>query len=164
MTLEREFTDYSVGRLIAYMSRIETCVGKLTPEQIWDRGSANENAVGNLLLHLEGNVRQWIMHGVGGQPDVRIRSAEFAAKEGATAAELLAKLRTCVEQAVAVIQSVPEGRFLDRVVPQGDEVTILAAIYQVVQHFAGHTFQIMYATKRFTGEDLRFSARWNSPK
>jgi hypothetical protein len=162
MTMEREFAEYSVGRLTAYMSRIETCVGKLTPEQVWARGSANENAVGNLLLHLEGNVRQWIMHGVAGQPDVRVRPAEFAAKDGLTAAELLTKLRAAVEEAVKIIEAVPPERFMERVIPQGDEVTVMAAIYQVVQHFAGHTFQIMYATKRFTGEDLGFSARWNS--
>jgi hypothetical protein len=164
MTLESEFLDYSTGRLTLYMSRIEDCVSRLTPPQVWERGSANENSVANLILHLEGNVRQWILSGVAGQPDVRDRHAEFAAKEGLTPNELLAKLRHTVDEAAATIQALDPARLLDRVHPQGNDVSALVAIYQVVQHFAGHAFQIMYATKRFTGQDLGYSAQWNTPK
>jgi len=139
MTVETEFLTFSAEKLTQLMGRIDTCVQKLTPEQIWMRAEANQNAVGNLLLHLNGNVRQWILHGVGGQPDLRDRDAEFAARDGAGANELLARLRTTVEEAVALLQT-------------------LAAIYHVVEHFAGHTFQIIYATKLSTGQDLGFYA------
>ena len=57
---------------------LTACVKKLTDEQIWQRQGAYENAVGNLVLHLCGNARQWIMHGVGGAPDVRLRRASLA--------------------------------------------------------------------------------------
>src|SRR5580692_4850376 len=93
LSVESEFLNFSAEKLTQLMGRIETCVEMLTPEQLWLRNAANSNAVGNLLLHLNGNVRQWILHGVGGQPDLRDRDAEFAARDGDGASELLARLR-----------------------------------------------------------------------
>ena len=78
MSNEAEFLKYSCEKLTELMGRIETCVAKLTPEQIWARGAENDNAVGNLMLHLSGNVRQWIICGVGGAEDRRDRDSEFA--------------------------------------------------------------------------------------
>src|SRR6202051_3804301 len=102
VSVESEFLNFSADKLTQLLGRIETCVEMLTPQQVWMRTSANQNAVGNLLLHLNGNVRQWILHGVGGQPDVRARDSEFAAREGAGASELLAQLRATVEEALAL--------------------------------------------------------------
>src|ERR1051326_6742481 len=82
MSNEQSFVKYSADKLQQHMGRIETCIAKLTLEQIWARHSANENAIGNLVLHLTGNVRQWILTGIAGQPDTRQRDAEFAAKQG----------------------------------------------------------------------------------
>lgn len=158
MTVETEFLTFSAEKLMQLMGRIDSCVQKLTPEHIWMRADANQNAVGNLLLHLNGNVRQWILHGVGGQPDVRDRDAEFAAKDGAVANELLARLRATVEEAAAFLRRLPAERLMEHTQNQGYDCTVLAAIYHVVEHFAGHTFQIIYATKLCTGEDLAFYA------
>jgi len=158
MTVETEFLTFSAEKLVQLMGRIETCVRKLTPEQIWMRAGTNQNAVGNLLLHLNGNVRQWILHGVGGQPNVRDRDAEFAAQGGAGAHELMARLRATVEEAASVLQALAAGRLMERVRIQDYEGTVLAGIYHVVEHFAGHTYQIIYATKLLTGEDLGFYA------
>lgn len=158
MSVESEFLNFSADKLAQMMGRIETCVEMLTPEQLWSRTSANQNAVGNLLLHLNGNVRQWILHGVGGQADLRQRDAEFAAREGGGAQELLAGLRATVEEAAALFRGLPAERLLERIRTQGYENTVLAAIYHVVEHFAGHTFQIILLTKQFTGEDLGFYA------
>jgi uncharacterized damage-inducible protein DinB len=158
VSVESEFLNFSADKLTQLMERIETCVEMLTPEQLWARTAANQNAVGNLLLHLSGNVRQWILHGLGGQPDHRERDAEFAAREGSGAQELLARLRTTVEEAVALFRTLPAERLLERIRTQGYENTALAAIYHVVEHFAGHTFQIILLTKQFTREDLGFYA------
>jgi hypothetical protein len=158
MTVSTEFLNFSADKLAQLMSRIDACVQNLTPEQIWTRAERHQNAVGNLLLHLNGNVRQWILHGVDGQPDVRDRDAEFAAEGEAGAAELLARLRITVGEAAAVFRALPHERLMERIRIQGYEVTVLVAIYHVVEHFAGHTFQIIYATKLFTGEDLGFYA------
>ncbi len=161
VSVETEFLNFSADKLTQLMGRIETCVEMLTPQQLWTRTSTNQNAVGNLLLHLNGNVRQWILHGVGGQADLRQRDSEFAAREGGGAQELLARLRATVEEAVALFRALPPERLLERIRTQGYDNTVLAAIYHVVEHFAGHTFQIMLLTKQFTGEDLGFYAHLN---
>jgi hypothetical protein len=164
MSIESEFLAFSADKLLELVERIETCVRKLTHEQVWMRGSENQNAVGNLLLHLNGNVRQWILHGVGGQADVRDRDGEFAAFGERNAVEMLAALRATVGEAAAVIRALPSERFLARIQPQVYDVTVMSGIYHVVEHFAGHAFQIMLLTKMFTGDDLGFYAHLNAPK
>jgi len=150
------FLDFSRRKLQQFAARIEDCLGRLTEEQIWARGADNENAIGNLVLHLSGNVRQWIVSGVGGEADIRQRDAEFAAREGPSAAELAARLRGAVAEAVAVLESLPAERLAERVCIQGYDVTILEAIYSVVEHLSGHTGQIIFATKLLTGKDLGY--------
>ena len=158
MSTESEFLNFSADKLIQLVGRIEMCVDRLTPEQLWMRHSENENAVGNLMLHLAGNVRQWILTGVGGAPDHRDRDSEFAAREGIGAQELKARLRSTVDEAAVLIRALPPERLTQIIRPQGYEGTVLTAIYHVVEHFAGHAFQIMFATKLLTGGDLGFYA------
>jgi uncharacterized damage-inducible protein DinB len=154
--LHRIFLDYSAGTLRQMAGRIETCLNGLTEEQVWARSSDNENAIGNLVLHLSGNVRQWIVSGVGGRPDVRQRDAEFAARAGGRGAELVARLKEIVEEAAGVLTELPPERLGERIVVQHYDVTVLEAIYHVVEHFSGHTGQIIFATKMLTGADLGF--------
>lgn len=154
--LAREFAAFSRFKLRQCMERIEICVGKLDAEQVWARPNAASNAAGNLCLHLAGNVRQWILAGVAGQPDTRQREEEFAAQGGLTREELLARLRAVVDEACAVIEALDEARLLDRIKPQAYEVSVLEAVYHVVEHFSMHTGQIILLTKAATGEDLGF--------
>ena len=160
--LEQIFIDASTARLEQLAGRIETCLGTLTEEQVWARGSDNENAVGNLVLHLCGNVRQWIISAVGGQPDIRERDAEFAARGGLGKAQLLERLRSTVTEANAVIDAVTAEKLAERRVIQNYQVSVLEAIYHVVEHFAMHTGQIVFATKMMTGKDLAFYAHLRS--
>lgn len=139
------------------MERIEDCLARLTPEQIWARGGESENAVGNLVLHLCGNVRQWILSGV------RQRDEEFAARGGIGAEELAARLRETIQEATAVLESLPLERLTERVRIQNYDVTVLEAIYHVVEHFSGHTGQIIFATKLFTGNDLGYYRHLSAP-
>jgi uncharacterized damage-inducible protein DinB len=150
------FLDYSAGTLRQMAGRIETCLSGLTEEQIWARGSENENAISNLVLHLSGNVRQWIVSGVGGRPDTRQRDAEFAARGGGGGAELVARLKGAVEEACGVLAEVTPERLSERIVVQNYDVTVMEAMYHVVEHFSGHTGQIIFATKMLTGMDLGF--------
>jgi hypothetical protein len=159
-----EFLDYSAAQLDLYLSRIETCLDQLTPEQVWERHSENENAVGNLVLHLEGNIRQWILGGVGGQPDIRDRYLEFETRAGASPVELKARIRATIEEAAAAVRGLPHERLTARIRAQGREVSVLEAIYQAVQHLSGHAFQIMLLTKFHNGRDLGFFAYLNRPK
>jgi uncharacterized damage-inducible protein DinB len=153
---DRLFLDFSIRKLGQLAARIEDCLNRLTEEQIWVRGTENENSVGNLALHLNGNVRQWIVSAIGGRPDNRRRDAEFAARGGVTAAELTIGLRETVADAVGVLETLPAARLTERIRPQNYDVAVLEAVYHVVEHFAGHTGQIIYATKLLTGSDLGY--------
>jgi uncharacterized damage-inducible protein DinB len=161
--LDRIFLKYSIEKMRQLHSRIETCMGKLTEEQIWVRGAENSNSAGNLMLHLCGNLRQWIGCGVAGLPDIRERDAEFAAGGGATREELLRRLRATVDETVAVFEGLDAVRLKERGRIQTYDVTVLEAVYHVVEHFSYHTGQIIFATKAFTGEDLGFYAHLNKP-
>ena len=162
-SLEFEFVQFSIGKLEQFMDRIEVCIGKLTPEQIWTRGTEQQNAAGNLLLHLEGNVRQWILGGIGGAHDHRVRGLEFSTRESdATPGELVARLRATVEEAVGVIGGMTGPQLLETANIQGFTGVKLQAVYHVVEHFVGHAFQIIFLTKLLTGEDMGFYSYLNS--
>jgi uncharacterized damage-inducible protein DinB len=156
ISIDRLFLTYSVNKLRQLSASIETCLGKLSDEQVWARGNENENAIGNLALHLCGNVRQWIVTGVGGHPYLRERDAEFAARGGVARAELSERLRQTVEEAVTTIDAVALADLQRRLLIQEYDVSILEAIYHVVEHFSMHAGQIIFATKMLTGEDLGF--------
>jgi uncharacterized damage-inducible protein DinB len=156
MSVEEIFLTEAADKLAENLSRIETCVPKLPAGTLWARASENENTVGNLLLHLEGNVRQWILAGLGGVADDRDRPAEFAARSGPSGAALLANLGKTVSDAINVIRTLPHPRLNDPVTIQGHQTTVLAAIFHVVEHFSGHTYQIILITKQATREDLGF--------
>jgi len=155
-TLEKQFLSYSAEKLEELAARIRTCLEMLDDERVWARGNANENAIGNLVLHLSGNVRQWIVSGVGGAEDVRQRDSEFAAQGGLTRADLAAKLHGTVAEAAHVIRTLDPTKLPDRLVIQGYPVNKLEAIYHAVEHFSMHTGQILFATKMLTGTDLGF--------
>jgi uncharacterized damage-inducible protein DinB len=163
-TLAEEFVRDSRKQLRARLERIEACVRKLSGEQIWTRRHENENAIGNLVLHLCGNVRQWIIGGVGGAPDHRDRDAEFLRREPLPAEELLARLRQTMEEADRVLESLNASELLNKRLIQNYDVTVLHAVYHVVVHFSEHTGQIIWATKGLTGEDLAFYGHLNRGK
>lgn len=149
-----DFLDVSCRKLETITGNLRSCMGKLTDEQIWERHGAHENAVGNLVLHLCGNARQWVMHGVGGAADVRVRDKEFSADGGLTGAELMEIFEKTMAEARGVIAAVPAERLLEIVHPQGRTVTVMEAIYQVVVHVHQHVGQIILLTKQMTRTDL----------
>jgi uncharacterized damage-inducible protein DinB len=148
------FLDVSCRRLGQMTEYLVACMKKLTDEQIWRRNGAHENAVGNLVLHLCGNARQWIMHGVGGEPDVRVRDKEFSANGQMSGAELIALFESTMEEAKRLIAAAPAERMTERVTPQGRDVSVLEAIYQVVTHVHQHVGQIILVTKQMLETDL----------
>ena len=161
--LDRIFLDCSIRRLRQNFDRIDKCLARLSEEQIWSREHESENAVGNLLLHLAGNVRQWIISGVGSTPDTRDRDGEFNARSERTKAELLANLKNTVEEACTVIEPLTPARLEAMVHIQKYDVSVLEAIYHVVEHFGHHTGQIIFATKLLTGEELGFYTHLKRP-
>lgn len=140
-----------------YPLRIERCLATLTDADVWWRAGVESNSIGNLLLHLAGNARQWIVSGVGGAPDMRVRDSEFAAtdQDNLTKAELVARLHATLAEVDDVLAHLDPARLLDeRTIQELDGVTILAAVFHVVEHFSMHTGQIILLTKLRTARDL----------
>jgi uncharacterized damage-inducible protein DinB len=140
---------------------INRCIAKLSDEQMWHRGADHENSIANLLLHLEGNLRQWFLHGIDGQPDVRDRDAEFALSPSQRCAEIRSRFATTLAECRKVIESLPSARLLEIIHPQPTgswpPMTILEAICRVTGHLQSHTGQIIMLTKQLTAADLDLS-------
>jgi hypothetical protein len=136
--------------------RLRGCVESLTEEQLWWRPNAASNSVGNLLLHLNGNVGQWLVASFNHGEDTRDRPAEFASRESFSKRTLLEKLETTMQQAAQIFARLTERDLLTTFSIQGYTVTGLRAVYQVVQHFGMHYGQILYLTKLLRGENLGF--------
>lgn len=140
---------------VDYPSKIEKCLDKLRDEDVWWRAHETSNSIGNLLLHLNGNVRQWIIGGVGGREIERDRQREFDERTLIPKDELLAQLKTALQEADEIIAALDEKDLQSRRQIQGREVTKLEAVFHVVEHFSHHTGQIIILTKLRTGEDLK---------
>ena len=140
----RESRQYLRG---AYLTAIERSVAPLTDAQVWWRPNEASNSIGNLILHLSGNVRQWIVGGVGQQPNQRNRQQEFDERETIPKEQLLARLRTVLDEADAVLANLTEARLTEPRRIQGRDTTVLKAIYHVVEHFSTHTGQILWIAK-----------------
>lgn len=151
------FLEFSREKLLGqYWPRMRSCVESLTDEQIWWRPNGASNSVGNLLLHLNGNVRQWLVASFNRIEDARNRAAEFDAPEQLPGAQLISRLDETLQQAAAVLLRLTEADLLAHYEIQGYNLTGLQAVYQVVEHFGLHHGQILYITKMLRGEDLGF--------
>jgi hypothetical protein len=154
------FLDFSRDKLLGqYWPRLQRCVTSLTEEQLWWRPNDASNSVGNLLLHLNGNVTQWLIVPFAGGIDTRDRPAEFARREDAPGGELLARLAATMLRAEHVLGGLTEPDLLRTLEIQGYTVAGLTAVYQVVEHFGLHYGQISYITKQLRGKDLGFYAQ-----
>jgi uncharacterized damage-inducible protein DinB len=139
-----------------YLPKIERCLEQLTDKQIWWRSNPESNSIGNLLLHLSGNARQWIVCGLGGEVDARKRQTEFDERRSIPREELLSRLRGTVAAVDKTLATFDASRLLDKFRIQGTESTALAAIFHVTEHFSMHTGQIILQTKILAGIDLVF--------
>jgi uncharacterized damage-inducible protein DinB len=141
---------------VEYPAKIRAALLTIPADRLWERANAGSNSAGNLVLHLAGNVRQWIVSGVGGAPDVRERDAEFAALGGMDHAALLSRLEDACRDAVAVLARLDATSLGETRRIQGRETTVFAAVFHVVEHFSGHTGQIILLAKGFTPNSVRF--------
>jgi uncharacterized damage-inducible protein DinB len=139
-----------------YPAKLRHCIAALGPDAIWWRPNEDSNSIGNLLLHLAGNIRQWIVSGVGGASDVRDRAAEFSKRDGLSGRELVAGLDGVLREAGAVLARLTAADLTERRVIQGRDVTVLEAICHVVEHCAMHTGQVILLTKVLTPGRIHF--------
>ena len=143
--------------LTSALGKIKHCLGQLTDDQVWWRSHPSLNSVGNLILHLCGNVRQWIVAGLGGAVDSRDRPAEFSELGPIPKDELLRKLEAVVDEARAVLARQTARQLLEARRIQGFDMTGLAAIFDSVPHFRGHTQEIVSLTRLQLGDAYRFA-------
>lgn len=157
MDLGSEFLERSRHYLATeYRTKVRAAVEAMPNDALWWRPNEESNSVGNLLLHLAGNVRQWIVSGVGGAPDQRHRAGEFGARTGGDAATLLAGLDAALDDADAVLAKLTTADLAASRTIQGRDVTVFDAIYHVVEHFSGHVGQIVLVAKAHSPGAVRF--------
>ncbi len=139
-----------------YLPKIECCLEQLSDDQVWWRANDDSNSIGNLLLHLSGNARQWIVCGLGGETDRRQRDEEFAQREGIARDVLLKRLKDTLAEVDTVLAAFDTTTLLEQRAIQRTEVTALEAIFHVTEHFSMHTGQIILLTKLLSHKDLQF--------
>ena len=137
-----------------YLPKIERCLEVLSDEDVWWRAGEGSNSIGNLILHLEGSTRGWIINVAGGSHSPRDRQQEFDEREQIPRAELIARLRRTLAEADGVLARLEAERLLEQRRARGEEVTVLLAIYHAVEHFSMHAGQIILLAKMRSG-DLR---------
>src|SRR5689334_13641417 len=140
-----------------YLPRIVDCLGELSDEEIWRRPNEASNSIGNLVLHVCGNMRQWIICGLGGAPDIRERDKEFAERGPIARRELREELQQTVRQACAVLARLHPDELTRRRRIQGFDVTGYEAAAHMIEHVAYHAGQIIYVTKLKSAKDLGFT-------
>jgi uncharacterized damage-inducible protein DinB len=140
-----------------YLPRITRCVEVLSTQQIWWRPNKASNSVGNLVLHLEGNVRQWIISGLGGASDTRNRDQEFSEAGPRPRRELIARLQKTVGEACRIVRKLNIESLERTYSIQKFQVTGYEAVFHVAEHFSHHAGQIILLTKMLTGSDLKFT-------
>ena len=153
-----------VNCLDASLTKISHCLEQLTDEQVWWRPHHSMNSIGNLILHLSGNVRQWITSGVGGEPDVRNRPEEFSEQRRISKDDLVHELAKTVAQAKEVVSRLTAPQFLEQRRIQGFEVNCFGAIFDSITHFKGHTQEIICLTRMQLGDTYRFHWQPTTPE
>jgi uncharacterized damage-inducible protein DinB len=146
----------AAGLLDQCVAKIVHCVGQLSDEQVWWRPAESMNSIGNLILHLCGNLRQWMVSGIGGAADIRKRPAEFAERGPIPKAELLANLERVVADTKQALKQTSAEDMARTHVIQGFTVTGWAALFHTVPHFNGHTQEIIAYTRMQLGERYKF--------
>lgn len=136
--------------------RLERCLNELSESDIWWRPNENSNSVGNLVLHLCGNARQWILAGLGGAMDQRSRQAEFDERGPISRAELIQKVREVMAEVDGVLDRLTPGDLERPIIVQGFDETGLSILIHVVEHFSYHVGQIAYIVKARLDKQTNF--------
>lgn len=160
-TLINEFIEQSVSRLQENTPKIKKCLDELTEEEIWKRPNPSSNSIGNIIIHLCGNITQYILSSLGNVEDKRERDKEFSMQGGLNKKELFGRLSTTVHQATSIIHNIDSNDMLRKRSVQGFELSAIGIIIHVVEHYSYHTGQIIFWTKLLKDKDLGFYANIN---
>lgn len=150
-----EFKSQALYRMDESMRMLGICLERLEGDRFWTRPNPASNSVGNLLLHLSGNIRQYVISGLGGVPDSRQREAEFEAAEGPPE-KVWQSFAETVSEARKVIRAATDSELLEVRSVQGFRMSGLGMVLHAVEHLSYHTGQIAYAIKAWLDTDLGF--------
>jgi uncharacterized damage-inducible protein DinB len=156
MCWSNDFKENCIMRMQENLPRIIICINQLPETVIWQKPVAAGNAMGNLILHLCGNITQYIISGIGGEPDNRVRDNEFNATGGFGKAGLLQMLTETIQKATNIIAAATETDLLKIRMVQGFQLSGLGIIIHVTEHLSYHTGQIALFTKMHNNNDLGF--------
>ena len=138
------------------IERIKKCLSHLTEEQIWYKHNSNVNSVGNLILHLCGNVTQYILHGIDGQDDIRQRAKEFSEKGPIATSILEQQLDDLQVKVNAALDRISADHLVEDRVVQGFDENVISILIHVTEHFSYHVGQITYYTKYIRDVDTAY--------
>jgi uncharacterized damage-inducible protein DinB len=155
---QKEFIDQSIHRIDENTKRLKACLDELDEPETWQRPNENSNSIGNLILHLCGNIRQYAISSLGNIPDVRERDKEFSADGGYTKHELLDRLISTIDQAKDVMRNSSSAELLRKRKVQGYTYSGIGIIVHITEHYSYHTGQIIFWTKLVKNKDLGFYA------
>lgn len=156
MKISKVFTEQSIYYLSLNLPRIEKCLAQLTENQVWIKPNANTNSIGNLILHLCGNITQYAHSSLGNEKDVRNRDLEFSIEGGFSKKELLEKISTVTEKAIQVIENISDPELIRKRNVQGFNYSGIGIIIHITEHFSYHVGQIAFITKQLCDKDLGF--------
>jgi uncharacterized damage-inducible protein DinB len=159
-----EFISQTIFRMRENTPRIEKCLQLLNEEDIWKKPNEAGNSIGNLILHLCGNITQYVLSSLGNKEDNRIRDEEFSMKGGYTKEQLFKKLTATIEDAVRIMQILDDGELMRIRSVQGFQLSAIGSILHVAEHYSYHTGQIALITKLFINKDLGFYAGYDLNK
>ena len=152
----KEFITQSIFQLQENTPRIEKCLAQISEEEMQKKPNSSTNSIANLIMHLCGNITQYIHSSLANQPDIRNRDLEFSSVNKLSKKELLTKLENTVANAVSVLENISESELLRKRTVQGFEYSGIGIIIHVVEHFSYHTGQIATQTKLLANKDLGF--------
>jgi uncharacterized damage-inducible protein DinB len=156
MSISLDFKEQSIYRIKESRKRIISCIDLLDESQIWLKPNLALNSTGNLVLHLCGNITQYIICTLGGVPDQRDRDSEFATRGGKTKEQLKSILNKVIDQSIECIFNTSDEDLAALKKVQVYEMTGLGIIVHVTEHLSYHTGQIAFLTKLLLEKDLGF--------
>ena len=159
--LIKEFITECIQKFEENTKKLASCLNELEEADIWKRPNESSNSTGNLILHLCGNIRQYVISSLGHAPDIRERDKEFSADGDYSKSELIAKLTDTVKQAIEIIENISAEELLRKRQVQGYFHSGITIIVHVTEHYSYHTGQIIFWTKLLKDKDLGFYAGVN---
>ena len=154
----KEFLEQSIYRINENTGRIKICFDQLDEKEIWEFPNENTNSIGNLVLHLCGNITQYIISALGGKEDIRERDKEFSKNIVTSKESLLNKLMETASEATAIMRDIEGDELLKIYSVQGFNLSGVGIIIHVTEHYSYHTGQIAFWTKQLKNKDLGFYA------